>query len=147
MLICESQTGRIGGDAPGEFIIASIVTVLGAVMISFSVPFAHRFGSATLRHALILAIVALGVVMAFFYNQASFDEKHQKRLFVIHMEDVSRFSFAVVWACLGLPVWGGLYPVHRGGFWFIGALPMDLSSATINIGCYHTRVFFIQVTY
>jgi len=34
--------------------------------------------------------------MAFFYNQAPFDEKHQKRLFVIHMEDVSRFSLAAV---------------------------------------------------
>lgn len=58
-------------------------------MVSFSVPFAHRFGSSTLRHALVLAILVLGVVMAFFYTQAPFDEKHQKRLFVIHMEDVS----------------------------------------------------------
>lgn len=89
MLIRESQTGRIGGDAPSEFIIASIVTVVGAFMISFGVPFVHRFGPATLRHALVLAILALGVVMAYFYNQAPFDGKHQKRLFVIHMEDVS----------------------------------------------------------
>ncbi|KAG8221188.1 hypothetical protein J3R82DRAFT_2753 [Butyriboletus roseoflavus] len=81
-------TGRIGGDAPSEFIIASIVAVIGAFTILFSVPFAHRFGPATLRHALVLAILALGVVMAFFYNQTPFDEKHQKRLFVIHMEDL-----------------------------------------------------------
>lgn len=61
-------------------------------MISFGVPFAHRFGPATLRRALVIAILVLGVVMAFFYNQAPFDKKHQKRLFVIHMEDVGRFS-------------------------------------------------------
>ncbi|KAI9572020.1 hypothetical protein HD554DRAFT_2016273 [Boletus coccyginus] len=81
-------TGRIGGDAPSEFIIASIVTVIGAFMVSFGVPFAHRFGSATLRRTLVFAMLALGVIVAFFYNQAPFDEKHQKRLFVIHMEDV-----------------------------------------------------------
>ncbi|KAG9308049.1 hypothetical protein JVU11DRAFT_12616 [Chiua virens] len=81
-------TGRIGGDAPSEFIIASIVTVLGAFMVSFGVPFAHRFGPAALRRALIFAILALGVVIAFFYNQAPFDRQHQKRLFVIHMEDL-----------------------------------------------------------
>jgi hypothetical protein len=49
-----------------------------------------------LRRALVLAILALGLVMAFFYNQAPFDEKHQKRLFVIHVENVSRFLLAVV---------------------------------------------------
>lgn len=65
-------------------------------MISFGLPFAHRFGPATLRHLLVLAILALGVVMAFFYNQPPFDQKHQKRLFVIHMEDVSQFPFAVI---------------------------------------------------
>lgn len=65
-------------------------------MTSFGVPFAHRFGPAMLRRALVLAIPALGVVMAFFYNQAPFDEKHQKRLFVIHMENVSRFPLTVV---------------------------------------------------
>ncbi|KAG6381856.1 hypothetical protein JVT61DRAFT_470 [Boletus reticuloceps] len=81
-------TGRIGGDAPSEFIIASMVTILGAFTISFVVPFAHRFGPATLRRALVLAILALGVAMAFFYNQVPFDRKHQKRLFVIHMEDL-----------------------------------------------------------
>ncbi|KAH0836908.1 hypothetical protein J3R83DRAFT_8723 [Lanmaoa asiatica] len=81
-------TGRIGGDAPGEFIVASIVSIIGALMILVAVPFAHRFGPATLRHALVLAILALGVVIAFFYTQAPFDQKHQKRLFVIHMEDL-----------------------------------------------------------
>lgn len=65
-------------------------------MVSFGVPFAHRFGPTILRRALVLAIVALGVVMAFFYNQVPFDEKHQKRLFVIHMEDVGQFLLAVV---------------------------------------------------
>ncbi|KAF8141333.1 hypothetical protein EV363DRAFT_1391803 [Boletus edulis] len=88
LIVFVPLTGRIGGDAPSEFIIASMVTVLGAFTISFVVPFAHRFGPARLRHALVLAILALGVAMAFFYNQAPFDRKHQKRLFVIHMEDL-----------------------------------------------------------
>ncbi|KAF9224242.1 hypothetical protein BS17DRAFT_795711 [Gyrodon lividus] len=81
-------TGRIGGDAPAEFVIASIVTVLGAFTVSPVIPFAHRFGPHTLRRALVLAVLGLGAVMAFFYGQEPFDEKHQKRLFVLHMEDL-----------------------------------------------------------
>ncbi|KIJ65340.1 hypothetical protein HYDPIDRAFT_110370 [Hydnomerulius pinastri MD-312] len=82
-------TGRIGGDAPAEFIIANIVVVLGAFTMSFAVAFAHRFGPHVLRRALILAVLALGVVMAFFYRQEPFDGKHQKRLFVLHKEDLN----------------------------------------------------------
>ncbi|KAH7891014.1 hypothetical protein F5I97DRAFT_2052216 [Phlebopus sp. FC_14] len=81
-------TGRIGSDAPAEFIIASIVTVLGAFTTSFAVPFAHRFGPQKLRRALLLAVLVLGAVMAFFYREVPFDRMHQKRLFVLHKEDL-----------------------------------------------------------
>ncbi|KAG6333449.1 hypothetical protein ID866_5639 [Astraeus odoratus] len=81
-------TGRIGGDAPAEFIIASIVAVLGAFCISCTPAFAHRFGPSALRQALALSILSLGLAMAFFYVQDPFDRMHQKRLFVVHKEDV-----------------------------------------------------------
>ncbi|KAF9233723.1 hypothetical protein BU15DRAFT_53545 [Melanogaster broomeanus] len=81
-------TGRTGEEAPAEFIIASIVAILGVFTMPFALPFAHRFGPGVLRRAFILAVIGLGLVMAFFYGQEPFDKKHQKRLFVVHMEDL-----------------------------------------------------------
>jgi len=88
IIVC-SQTGRMGGDAPAEFIIASTVTVIGALCISFVLALAHRFGPRILRRAVIFTFLGLGVAMAFFYAQDTFDRTHQKRLFVVHKEDVS----------------------------------------------------------
>ncbi|KAL4061947.1 hypothetical protein V8B97DRAFT_2025645 [Scleroderma yunnanense] len=81
-------TGRTGGDAPAEFIIASIVAVIGALCVSFTPAFAHRFGPRILRLAVVLILLGLGVAMAFFYSQNPFDRMHQKRLFVVHKEDL-----------------------------------------------------------
>lgn len=81
-------TGRMGGDAPAEFIIASMVTVIGALCISFVPALAHRFGPQILRRTVILTFLGLGVAMAFFYTQDTFDRMHQKRLFVVHKEDL-----------------------------------------------------------
>lgn len=90
----------MGGDAPAEFIIASMVTVIGALCISFVPALAHRFGPQILRRTVILTFLGLGVAMAFFYAQDTFDRMHQKRLFVVHKEDVSvEFVDSVIFDC------------------------------------------------
>ncbi|KIO07538.1 hypothetical protein M404DRAFT_997720 [Pisolithus tinctorius Marx 270] len=81
-------TGRFGKDAPAEFIIASIVSILGVFSVSFTPALAHRFGPRFLWQMLWLSIVSLGLVMAFFYVQDPFDRMHQRRLFVVHKDNM-----------------------------------------------------------
>lgn len=85
------QTGRIGGEAPAEHMIATIVAALGAYNLPLLLPFAHRFGPRVLGRAIVLACVVTVATMAVFSAKEPFDAMHQKRLFVLHHEDV-RFS-------------------------------------------------------
>jgi hypothetical protein len=87
-----SQTGRIGSEAPAEYIIASIVAVLGSYTLSLTTPFLHRFGPSAMRKAVILLVLGVGLAMAVFARKDVFDRNHQKRLFVLHKEDVSTVS-------------------------------------------------------
>lgn len=82
------QTGRIGAEAPADHIIATIVSTIGAQALPLALPFAHRFGHRVLMRAVLLlgAITALMIVV--FSLKAPFDQMHQKRVFVLHMENV-----------------------------------------------------------
>jgi len=86
---CFPQTGRVGSEAPSEFIIASLVAVLGCYTFGLTTPFAHRFGPSALRKAVVVLLLGVGVAMAVFARKDVFDSSHQKRLFVLHKEDVS----------------------------------------------------------
>lgn len=82
------QTGRIGAEAPAEHIIASIAAAMGAYNLPLVLPFAHRFGHRMLARSIILVVLATGAAMAVFSMKSPFDAMHQKRLFVLHHEDV-----------------------------------------------------------
>ncbi|KAI0732187.1 hypothetical protein C8Q72DRAFT_774775 [Fomitopsis betulina] len=82
-------TGRIGQSAPGEYIIASIVAGAGAYTLPLLVPFIHRFGRRSIVRATLLCTMATALAVAVFSLRSPFDEMHQKRLFVIHMENVT----------------------------------------------------------
>jgi len=82
-------TGRMGEDAPAEHIIASIVAGIGAYMLPLLVPFMHRFGRRTIARATILCTMATAVAIAVFSMRSPFDQMHQKRVFVIHMENIT----------------------------------------------------------
>jgi len=82
-------TGRFGEEAPGEHIIASIVAITGAYTLPLVVPFAHRFSRRLLARAVILFSVVTGVAMVVFARRSPFDQMHQKRLFVVHMENTT----------------------------------------------------------
>lgn len=81
-------TGRIGADAPAEHIIASIAAVLGAYNFPLALPFAHRFGHRALSRSVVLLILATGVTIGVFSMKSPFDDMHQKRLFVLHYENL-----------------------------------------------------------
>lgn len=82
-------TGRIGSEAPAEHIIASIVAILGSYTLNFTTPFAHRFDLPALRKAVVILLLVVSVVMAVFARKEVFDKNHQKRLFVLHKEDLN----------------------------------------------------------
>jgi len=100
-------TGRFGEEAPGEHIIASIVAGAGAFTLPLALPFVHRFGRQFLTRAVLFASAATAVATVVFSMRSPFDDMHQKRLFVIHMENITsaeqHLHFAVADAAPGYP--------------------------------------------
>ncbi|KDQ62015.1 hypothetical protein JAAARDRAFT_190713 [Jaapia argillacea MUCL 33604] len=82
-------TGRIGGDAPADHVIASIVALTGAYTVPLALPFAHRFGRGVTSRAVVTLGVISVVLMGVFAMRNPFDDMHQKRLFVLHMENIT----------------------------------------------------------
>ncbi|OJT03270.1 hypothetical protein TRAPUB_6137 [Trametes pubescens] len=82
-------TGRIGEEAPAEHIIAIIVSATGSFTLSLTVPFMSRFSQRTLVRSVTLLTMITGLTMAVFSMRSPFDSMHQKRLFVIHMENIT----------------------------------------------------------
>ncbi|PPQ63101.1 hypothetical protein CVT24_005812 [Panaeolus cyanescens] len=81
--------GRIGSDAPADHIVATLVSVLGAQTVPLVLPFAHRFGHKALKKGVILMTIATTAAIAVYSMRLPFDQMHQKRLFVLHMENVT----------------------------------------------------------
>lgn len=88
MIVNLHNPGRIGQDAPSEHIIASMAALLGAYAYPSVIAFSHRFSRRTLARSVLYSSALSGVVMLVFMQREAFDEMHQKRLFVIHMENV-----------------------------------------------------------
>ncbi|KAF9779334.1 hypothetical protein BJ322DRAFT_1013566 [Thelephora terrestris] len=82
-------TGRIGRDAPTEHIIASMTVLVGAMAYPSVIALSHRFSRRTLVRSVLCLSLLSGVAMLVFMRREPFDEMHQKRLFVIHMENVT----------------------------------------------------------
>lgn len=78
----------MGADAPADNIVAIIVSVLGALGFPLTLPFTHRFGRRTLSKGVAFMSVVTTLSMAFYATLEPFDEMHQKRLFIIHSENV-----------------------------------------------------------
>ena len=78
----------MGEEAPAEHIVASIVTITGSFALPLAIPFFHRYSRTILVRTLLVLSIVTTVSMAYFSMREVFDEMHQKRLFVIHMENV-----------------------------------------------------------
>lgn len=89
------QTGRIGAEAPSEHIVATIVAGVGAYTFPLALPFVHRAGRRTLVRAALVCAGATVLAMAVFARRSPFDAMHQRRLFVLHMENVSTLVLSV----------------------------------------------------
>lgn len=62
---------------------------MGAQLVPLALPFFHRFGRPFLVRATGLFFTVTVVTMAVFAMRKPFDEMHQKRIFVLHLENVS----------------------------------------------------------
>ncbi|KAM0755633.1 hypothetical protein T439DRAFT_320338 [Meredithblackwellia eburnea MCA 4105] len=82
-------TGRMGAEAPADFIIASLTTAVGFMAVPMFLPFIHRFGPiATSRIAIFLTFATAGSLGWFTRPSWNvFDAAHPKRLLVLHMEN------------------------------------------------------------
>ncbi|KAF5379478.1 hypothetical protein D9615_006633 [Tricholomella constricta] len=82
-------TGRIGAEAPADHLIATIVSSIGSLALPLVVPFAHRFGPRALRRGVVYASLVTAVLIAVFAMRAPFDDMHQKRMFILHLENIT----------------------------------------------------------
>ncbi|EAU90683.2 hypothetical protein CC1G_03952 [Coprinopsis cinerea okayama7 len=80
-------TGRMGADAPSDNLIATLVALLGAPALPLLLPLSHRFGKTALTRGVLVCSILVVASVAVFVRREPFDEMHQKRLFVIHMEN------------------------------------------------------------
>ena len=80
--------GRVGAQVPADNMIASLVSGLGAQSLPLVLPLAHRFGRRALLRGVLLLSMTTFVLMGVFAMRTPFDEMHQKRLFVLHLENV-----------------------------------------------------------
>ncbi|GAA5877205.1 hypothetical protein JCM16303_006201 [Sporobolomyces ruberrimus] len=84
-------TGRLGADAPVDFIIATLTSAVGFLIVPMFLPFIHRFGASFTARLLVLFTLFTFLSIAFF-SRASwspYDAQHPKRIFVLHMENTS----------------------------------------------------------
>ena len=69
--------------------MATIISSLGAISFPLVLPFAHKFGRRKLLRGIMFLSVLMTVLIAVFASMEPFDAMHQKRLFFLHMENVS----------------------------------------------------------
>ncbi|KAF7318377.1 Peptide hydrolase [Mycena chlorophos] len=81
-------TGRMG-PVPADHIVATLVSILGALSMPLAIPFAHRVGRATLSKMVGGLGATVLLTIAVYAQREVFDDMHQKRLFVVHLENVT----------------------------------------------------------
>jgi hypothetical protein len=90
-------TGRLGAAAPADYIIASIVGIVGFLTFPMSLPFAHRYGERFLVRC-ILFLIAMSTVIAGVFLHPSweiYDVTHPKRILSLHMENITTGDFSL----------------------------------------------------
>jgi hypothetical protein len=84
-------TGRIGADAPAEHVVASLVAILGAYAMPLLPVLAVRYGRRSAARGAMLCLLVTAAVAGIYAAKEPFDTLHQRRLFVLHMHNVSIF--------------------------------------------------------
>lgn len=80
--------GRVGGAAPSDNIVATIVGVLGTITFPLAVPFAHRLSKAQIKQAIGALALVVSLQIAIFAQKRPFDDMHPSRMFIFRIENV-----------------------------------------------------------
>ena len=73
--------------------VATVISVLGALTVPLVLPFSHRFGRQALFRGMAFTAFVTTILVAVYSNKPVFDHMHQKRLFVLHLENVRLFFY------------------------------------------------------
>ncbi|KAI0262019.1 hypothetical protein BGY98DRAFT_1192657 [Russula aff. rugulosa BPL654] len=115
-------TGRFGADAPAEYIIASIVTLVFSLTVPLVTPFSHRFPRSVRVKAITIMSIATLAVAGVFALRSPFDEQHQRRLFVLSSDNLtSHERYLHVGAADGAPGFEQLVDNIAADFGVVGA--------------------------
>ncbi|KDE09627.1 hypothetical protein MVLG_00034 [Microbotryum lychnidis-dioicae p1A1 Lamole] len=84
-------TGRLGADAPVDFIIASLTAAVGFLALPMLPPILHRFGPRSASRAAVSLTFVTAASLGWFTRPTSspYDRLHPKRLLVLHMENTT----------------------------------------------------------
>lgn len=84
-------TGRMGKDAPGEFIVATISSACGLTFFPPLTPMFHRLSRRSQRITIVLLLLATAIVAGVFTNPnwKTYDSMHPKRAGVQYTYNVS----------------------------------------------------------
>ncbi|KAJ4473162.1 hypothetical protein J3R30DRAFT_3296811 [Lentinula aciculospora] len=85
-------TGRIGADAPADNLIASIISIVGALGFPLFVPFVWRFQTSNkriLNRLIVVMALVTAIPIAVFSVREPFDTMHQKRVYVMRTENIT----------------------------------------------------------
>lgn len=83
--------GRMGTDAPADHVIASLVAALVTLVGGFVPALCHRYGRAFMQKAIYALLAVSCITTALFAAKGAnvFDDKHPRRLFLHHVENVT----------------------------------------------------------
>jgi len=76
--------------------VATIISVLGALTVPLVLPFSHRFGQRALFRGTTFTAFVTAILVAVYSSKPVFDDMHQKRLFVLHLENVRLLTFLFI---------------------------------------------------
>lgn len=110
--------GRVGADAPVDNVVATLIPVIGGVAFPLVLPFAHRFGKRALVRGVLVMTAVTAVSMAYFAGRDVYDEMHQKRMFVLRLENVGYISFVLSVSDVDLTLTSWSDHVWRASFAF-----------------------------
>ncbi|GAA5912605.1 hypothetical protein JCM8208_004787 [Rhodotorula glutinis] len=130
-------TGRLGAEAPVDFIIATLVGAVGYLTVPMLSPLCHRWGAFfTARLAVFLLLVSAFSIGWFTRPSSSpYDAAHPKRLLVLHMENTtttpSTFNLHVA-SVDGTP-FSGLVESATAGLRAAGSVPQPTIADDLSV--------------
>jgi len=80
-------------DAPVDHIMASVTAFNIFYILPLGIPLFHRYGRGVMVTALVILLTLSAVGVSYFASKSPFDAMHQRRLFAMHVENITSNTF------------------------------------------------------